>query len=180
MATATKTRSEVTNRDFRVPMANRVLDCFAPGTIIAHHPGRGIVVSWERKGETTFRRWQTRGGQDFYPTWSNLWGHGGTACTALSQLVRWIRGEPVLPLPTWRYWFGDKCQLARDRGTEGIAALVHAEWPEVATCVLCRQPITGGMDWWNLDGVSGPCCGWTTGCRQKPKPGSNPWPTSRK
>lgn len=157
----------VTKRGFRVAMANRVLDCFAEGTILSHVPGQGVVVSWRRyDGELIFRRWATRG-QDFYPIWNRHWGHGGTACTALAQLVRWIKGQPVLPLSTWRYWFGDKCQLARDRGDEGIRALIHAEYPDVALCVLCRQPITGGMDWWSLDGVTGPCCGWTTGCRQK-------------
>lgn len=172
MTTQTRQRRKaitvkVENRDFRVAMANRVLDCFAPSTIVSHVPGRGIIVSWKRRQETIYRRWQTRSGQDFYPTWSNQWGHGGTACTALSQLVRWIRGEPVLPLATWRYWFGNKCHLARDRGDEGIAALIHAEYPDVATCVLCQKPISGSLDWWNLKGVSGPCCGWTTGCRQR-------------
>lgn len=160
----------VDNRDFRVSMANRVLDCFAEGTIVIYEPRRGVVVTWNRSsGEAVFRRWQTRGGQDFYPTWSNLWVHGGTACMALSQLVRWIRGQPVLPLSTWRHWFGEKCWLARYRGDEGIAALVHAGYPDIATCVLCKKPIAGGLDWWNLDGVSGPCCAWTTGCRQKPQ-----------
>lgn len=162
------TQEKVANRDFRIPMANRVLDCFAAGTIVYYMPGRGVYVSWDRRGTTVYRRWETMGCQDFYPKWSQLWGHGGTACTALSQLVRWIRGQPVLPLSTWRYWFGDKLQLARDRGDEAIKHLVHAEYPEVATCVLCDQPIVGGLDWWNLDGVSGPCCGWTTGCRQRP------------
>jgi hypothetical protein len=156
------------DRGFRVPMANRVLDCFAEGTIVSYIEGRGVVVSWRsyNGGEIIYRRWQTRG-QDFYPTWSNKWGHGGTACTALAQLVRWIQGKPVLPLSTWRYWFGDKCRLARDRADEGIKALIHGGYPDAAICVLCNQPISGGMDWWSLDNVSGPCCGWTTGCRQK-------------
>lgn len=162
----------VTNRGFIVPMANRVLDCFADGTIISYMDGRGVVVSWRRYGgEIVYRRWQTRG-QDFYPTWSNLWGHGGTACTALSQLVRWIQGKPVLPLSTWRYWFGDKCRLARDRGDEAIKALVHGDYPEMALCVLCGNQIEGSLDWWSLKNVTGPCCGWTSGCRQKPELGS--------
>ena len=156
------------DRSFLVPMANRVLDCFADGTIVSYIERRGVVVSWRpyNGGEIIYRRWQTRG-QDFYPTWYKRWGHGGTACTALAQLVRWIQGKPVLPLSTWRYWFGEKCQLARDRGDEGIKALIHGGYPDAAICVLCNQPIAGGMDWWSLDNVSGPCCGWTTGCRQK-------------
>ena len=24
------------------------------------------------------------------------------------------------------------------------------------------------IDWWHLEGVSGPCCHWTNGCRQEP------------
>jgi hypothetical protein len=160
----------VTNRGFRVPMANRVLDCFAEGTIVCYVEGRGVQVSWRRHGETLYRRWATRG-QDFYPIWYRQWGHGGTASTALAQLVRWVQGKPVLPLSTWRYWFGDKCRLARDRGDEGIKALIHAEYPDVARCVLCHEPITGGMDWWSLDGVTGPCCGMRSGCMQGRQPG---------
>lgn len=160
--------SVATNHIFLVPMANRVLDCFAEGTIVSYVEGRGVVVSWPRHdGELIFRRWQTRG-QEFYPTWNHLWGHGGTACTALSQLVRWIQCKPVLPLSSWRYWFGDTCRLARDRGDEAMKALIHAEYPEVVNCVLCHQPLNGSLDWWSLDGVTGPCCAWTTGCRQKP------------
>lgn len=154
------------NAAFRIPIANRVLDCFAPGTIISHSPGIGMSVSWEGNNGMMHRRWQTRG-QDFYPTWSNKWGHGGTACTALSQLVRWVQGKPVLPLSTWRHWFGDKCLLARDRGDEGLKHLACGKYPDEAVCVLCKQPIVGGLDWWSLNGVSGPCCGWKNGCRQK-------------
>lgn len=157
----------VANRAFLVPMANRVLDCFAEGTMILWIEGRGVVVTWRQSnGEDVFRRWQTRG-QDFYPTWHKQWGHGGTASTALAQLVRWVQGKPVLPLSTWRYWFGDKCRLARNRADEGLQSLIHGGYPETAACVLCKHTISGSMDWWSLKGVTGPCCGWTTGCRQK-------------
>ena len=153
-------------RDERVRICNLVLEYFAGDTWISVSRGR-IRVNWSRSDGTGLsREWQTRGGQDFYPVWHNKWGHGGTASTALSQLVRWIQDRPVLPLGTWRHWMGPKCYLGREHGPEAVEMLRDAGYPEVAICVLCHKVIDGGMDWWNLDGVSGPCCDHRSGCRQ--------------
>ena len=150
--------------------ANAVLDCFAQGTSISIRPKVGVVVSWSQSNGKQFsKRWMTRG-QDFYPVWSQKWGHGGTACTALSQLVRWVKEQPVLPLGTWQYWTNPKCYLARARGPELVKLLEDGGYPTEAICVLCKKPIDGGMDWWSQKKVSGPCCGWTTGCRQETSP----------
>lgn len=147
----------------RVETANRVLATFAKETHIEIHRG-GIYVCWStHRGEKYSRRWMTRG-QDFYPVWHRSWGHGGTASTALAQLVRWIRNQPVLPIATWRYWAGDKCRLIRDGDAAGI--LLAGGYPEHAHCVLCGLRLDGAFDWWSLDKVSGLCCGWNNGCRQ--------------
>ena len=170
-----KQRERVTNREWRRANASIAVGFFAPRTVIINGNRGELIVSWEKRGtgEAVFRRWQCRHGQDFYPTWSRLWGHGGTACTALAQLIRWIQGRPVLPMSTWRYWAGEKCRLAREDGDELIARLTHANYPEHAHCVLCGRELHG-LDWWNLDGVSGPCCSWTNGCRQSPTQQPNP------
>lgn len=154
--------------DERIEICNRVLQCFAQETTLRLESTGHVIVCWTSScGEQIERRWMTRG-QDFYPVWYKKWGHGGTASTALAQLVRWVRGMAVLPLATWRYWAGERCALLRHGdANEAIAALGAAGYPETAVCVLCRQTISGGMDWWSLDGVSGPCCSWTEGCRQK-------------
>lgn len=147
--------------------ANAVLDCFAQGTAISIKPKVGVVVSWTQYNGTQFsKRWMTRG-QDFFPVWSQKWGHGGTCCTALSQLVRWVKEKPVLPIGTWKHWTSPQCFLARSRGPEVIKLLEEGGYPQDAICVLCHNPIEQGLDWWSLDKISGPCCSWTTGCRQK-------------
>jgi activating signal cointegrator 1 len=146
----------------RIDGANRVLASFAVETRIERRRG-GWYVVWTRNDRPTIaRRWSTRG-QGFYPPWSQLWGHGGTACTALSQLIRWLRGQPVLPISTWRYWASDRVQLLPLAAVEDLQS---AGYPEHASCVLCGHKSTGSFDWWSLDGVSGPCCHWTSGCRQ--------------
>ncbi len=156
----------------KLESANQALECFAEGTRLDLVTGQGVVVTWKQSsGKLMSRRWATCG-QSFYPTWHYHWGHGGTATTALAQLVRWIRGQPVLPMATWRMWVGDRCQLARSRDFECLQALRDGGYPEVANCVLCEQPITGGMDWWYLDKVSGPCCSMHSGCKQKGKGGT--------
>lgn len=146
--------------------ANAALACFAEDTWISFD-GSYVIINWrDRRNAIVSKRWMTRG-QDFYPTWHDKWCRGGTAATALSQLVRWIQGKPVLPLSTWRYWVGDKCQLARSKDFECLQALRDGGYPEDVNCVLCDQKIEGGMDWWSLDGLSGPCCSPRSGCQQK-------------
>jgi hypothetical protein len=144
-----------------------VLRSFAPDTQLRLAAGYVLVV-WKVYNKDIQRRWMTRG-QDFYPVWYRSWGRGGTASTALAQLVRWIQDKPVLPLTTWIYWGGDRGRLLRrGEGAEAaIAALRAAGYPEVVNCVLCGTPLTAGFDWWSLRGVSGPCCTMHNGCRQK-------------
>lgn len=149
----------------RLAAANEALRAFQPCAKIEPRKG-GTYVVMNLCGKVLVRRWQCRG-QDFYPVWNRLWPGGGTSVTALSQLVRWVRGLPVLPLSSWRWWASDTVQLLDIAAVESLAA---AGYPERARCVLCGEEIVGRLDWWSLDGVSGPCCGWTTGCRQRTAP----------
>jgi hypothetical protein len=148
--------------EYRIDVANRVLETFAKGSTI-ERDGSHFVVAWTYCGKPMRKRWMTFG-QDFYPVWHRKWTGGGTATTALSQLIRWCQGKPVLPLSSWRYWAGDKCKLLPSSAVDELAA---SGYPVDVDCVLCHQPIRGHLDWWSLDGVTGPCCGWTSGCQQK-------------
>lgn len=135
----------------RVAASNAVIALMS-GTkaVLSVEVGRGVVVSWGNRS----KRWVCRPGQDFYPTWSRSAPWGGTQSTAISQLVRWIRGLPVLPMATWEYWSSEKVKLCKP---EALAILRSAGYPEEAVCVLCgKKP--AGLDWWHLDNVSGPCC----------------------
>ena len=165
--TTTKLRGKPMHcKDDRIDIANFVLKCFAPETTLRIESGY-VLVAWTDSRGKHEKRWMTRG-QDFYPGWHNNWGHGGTASTALSQLVRWVKCLPVLPLSTWQYWSGDRVQLLRQGNAEmAIQTLMGAGYPQKAECVLCGDTITGGMDWWSLNGVTGPCCGMRSGCQQK-------------
>lgn len=157
----------------RIDVANKVLQTFAPDTELRIDAHGYVVVEWTTHRDVLLsRRWMTRG-QDWYPVWHRYWGHGGTACVALSQLVRWCQRKPVLPLATWRYWADEQVRLLRHGDVpSALSALRDAGYPEVATCVLCGRFVDGGCDWWSLKGVSGPCCSMRSGCKQVLKGGA--------
>lgn len=153
----------------KVSIANAVLQHFAPDTTVARRADGRVAVTWSRPYGSETKVWVTRG-QDFYPVWNHKWGHGGTAATALAQLVRWIRGQNVLPLQSWRYWASDTIQLFQSgNATDVFGLLVSGGYPEIGKCVLCQRPLEGGHDWWSVKKLSGPCCSYRTGCRQDPQ-----------
>lgn len=159
----------MSSKNERCEIANRVLKTFVPDTEIRLCPTGYVLVRWKdfNRAEWNEKRWMTRG-QDFYPVWHRRWGHGGTATTALAQLVRWIQGKPVLPLSSWRYWAGDKCRLLRQAdATQPLAEMEAAGYPRVGICVLCDRELHGTFDWWSLNGVTGTCCSMREGCLQK-------------
>lgn len=134
----------------RAGLANEILRTFEPEAEILLR-GRRVFVS-DRPGRV--RQWTLQRGQSFFPTWRPRPSFGGTATTAISQLIRWIQGRPVFPLGTWRYWAGPVVGLGSPVTLELLAG---ASWPESVPCVVCGQTIKGGLDWWCLDGLSGPC-----------------------
>lgn len=146
----------------QLKVANEVLATFSPSKI-SKEP-TGWYVEWEVHGVRTKKRWQIQRGNDFFAVWHRKWPGGGTAMTALSQLIRWLRGQPVLPIGTWAYWASD---LMRLLPPEAVGDLSEGGYPDHADCVLCGTRLGGSLDWWSLDGVSGPCCRWANGCRQR-------------
>ncbi len=149
--------------------ANKVLEIIAPTTRIVRKK-YGWCVEWTGYYGVAFSmRWQLKKGSSDYPVWYHHWGHGGTCVQALSQLVRWLQCKPVLPLHVWRWWTGPGIAMGMDRGPEIVSILREAGYPEQVNCVLCDQPISGGLDWWNVEKVSGPCCDYMEGCRQSGK-----------
>ena len=149
----------------KIDIANIVLRSFAEKTHIECRDNK-LYVCWEIGGVQYGKLWRCRPNQDIYPIWYNQWAHGGTACTALSQLIRWIKNEPVLPLTTWEYWASDKVKLLDPMSLDYLR---NNGYPQKVNCVLCDNEIKRGIDWWHLKGVSGPCCSMRTGCCQKGK-----------
>jgi hypothetical protein len=117
-------------------VANKVLALFSVSTI--ERRKGGFWVCWELGGKRTEKRWSCRG-QDFYPVWSHKWPNGGTACTALSQLIRWVKGQPVLPLYSWRLWASERCKLL---SVEAIDILDAAGYPTDVSCVVWSHNFT--------------------------------------
>lgn len=146
----------------RIEAANIALHSFQSRCDIGR-VGSYVVVTMDTYGGRITRRWMCRG-QDFYPVWKYKYPGGGTSCTALSQLVRWIQDKPVLPIESWRYWASETCRLLP---MEAVDELLRNGYPEFANCVLCKNRIEGGLDWWSLNRVTGPCCSWRSGCRQE-------------
>ncbi len=140
-------------------MATEVLQCFAAESFIWRRPG-GWWVCWDGtirgKRQLIERRYSVGRGRSHHPPWDRIWGHGGTACEALYQLIRWCRDEPVLPLSAWKYWGSDTVKLIHF--DEALPKLKHMCWPEHVDCVLCGAETDVARDWWDLDGVSGPLC----------------------
>jgi hypothetical protein len=151
----------------KLAAANACLATFAPGTLIERRHA-GWYVCWiGRNGKFTALRWATLPGSDFYPTWSKRFPRGGTSTKALSQLIRWLQGRPVLPISTWRYWASETMRLLPEIA---VTDLLRSGYPEHVNCVLCQQQIAGDFDWWSKDDDTGPCCGWRSGCEQKARP----------
>lgn len=152
-------------KETRLRDANAVCQLFVPDTSL-HLVNGHIVVEWTSGKSRYRRRWMTRG-QGFYPVWHRWYAHGGTCTTAVSQLVRWVQGKPVLPLSTWRYWTSPTVDIGQNNGAAIVAALDGFGYPKSAKCVLCGRSLSQ-FDWWSLEKVSGPCCNYRDGCRQKP------------
>lgn len=145
----------------RVIASNRALELIQRRVWLKFKGFRAFVC-WEYHGEHCYQ-WVTNGGNDFYPTWKcGIWG--GTTSAAMSQLIRWCQGKPVLGLAQWRYWVGEGVKLAGDRGAELVAHLEASGYPASVTCVVCGV-VPERIDWWSRDGVSGPCCHHAHGCR---------------
>jgi hypothetical protein len=136
---------------------NRAIALFARNTTVRRGL-TGWTVEWtDSRGKKHRRRWAVDAGQSFFPAWHHSWSHGGTACTALSQLMRWLQGRPVFGIGTWRYWTGEYIRLG---SPEIIQVLTDGGYPAGQVCVRCGGAIgpDQGLDWWNLEGISGPCC----------------------
>ena len=157
---------DATELSRRLTVANRVLELLRAGYSVPvwlKFKGRRAFVCWEYHGNNCVQ-WVTRG-NDFYPTWHGRRGPwGGTTSTAMSQLIYWCQGKAVLPLSSWQYWCGPTVLLGREKGDEIVTTLQDGGYPVAVTCVVCGKPPVG-MDWWSLNGVSGPCCRHADGCR---------------
>jgi hypothetical protein len=153
-------------RERRIAAANEMLRIFSPELRLALRDSRiRVIADWNDQDQPAILN-----GCGERLRHTRKLGCGGTVSQAVGQLVRWIRGDTRLPRDTWEYWCGKTVYLAGERGPELLATLDASGYcePEKTCCVLCGNPRIG--DWWSLDKVVGPCCGWRSGCRQNRTP----------
>ena len=150
----------------RIAISNEVLSEFS--SIRIEQRTGGWFVRWKNtRGNIVEKAWRLARGSSDYPVWYRQFPHGGTSCRALAQLIRWCKGQPVQPLNDWYWWASERVALLHH---SSIHILKAAGYPETVPCVLCGEEFETQGGWWNLNGVSGPCCSRKSGCRQKARP----------
>jgi hypothetical protein len=145
-------------REYRLSMANLIADTFVPG-VIFYEGASGLRMSWDNRKQTP--RYDFPAVLRSDGSWPKF-GYrqrptGGTGFQAMAQLIRYIRDLPRLPLVTWEYWAGASIQLGAARTIELLRASDYGN-PDKTRCVLCGTLDFKGLDWWSLDGITGPSC----------------------
>lgn len=140
----------------RLQIANGILATFiGAGFYLYLDPRNRLRMTWS-DGRHDFSanlrsdgRWP-RYGHDQRPT-------GGTGLQAIAQVIRYTRDLTRLPLLTWEYWGSDTVRLCNEETLRLIRASDYGD-PAKTCCVLCGTTKFKGLDWWSLDGVTGPSC----------------------
>ena len=140
-------------------MTNLIVDTFVPG-VIFYEGNSGLRMSWDNRKQPPRHDFSAQLRSD--GSWPRYGYHqrptGGTGFQAMAQLIRYIRDLTRLPLATWEYWGGTTVQLCMPRTLELLRASDYGNKAKTC-CVLCGSlEFNGGLDWWSLDGVIGPCC----------------------
>lgn len=147
------------NRRDRIEIANRALATFTRDVQL-YEGGFGLRMCWGNGAGTYRHDFAARLRSD--GSWT-MYGYGqrptgGTGMQALAQLIRYVRDLDRLPMSTWKYWGSETVKLCTSEVVE-ILRLGNYGDPEKTHCVLCgRNDWKRGLDWWSLNGVTGPSC----------------------
>jgi hypothetical protein len=148
------------DREYRIGVANLVLDVIAPGVLL--YQGRELRMCWDIRKQPPKYDFPARLRAD--GSWP-AFGYrnrttGGTGFQALAQLIRYVRDLSRLPIMTWEYWGSDTVKLGTPRVVELLKSSGYDDVDKTC-CVFCGDvSFKRGLDWWSLDGVVGPCCRW--------------------
>jgi hypothetical protein len=117
---------------------------------------RGFVFEWECCGSKFKRRWVASSYGSDFPKWHNQSFCGGTGSRVLTQLMRWVRGQPILPLAFWEQASGPNYL-----NNPNVYDLVRSfGWLVIVPCVFCQEPIVPGQPYdefaWKKHRVCGP------------------------
>jgi hypothetical protein len=149
----------------RLRVANEVVATFVPGVsfyeVLRAKP-RGLRMTWPNNPSlpTKYYDFPAILRQDgSWPKYGyNQRPCGGTGYQAIAQLIRYIRNLSRFPLCTWEYWASDTVKLCSDATLQLLRASDYSD-SRYTACVLCGTvEYKLGLDWWSLDGVTGPSC----------------------
>src|SRR5579871_4486412 len=139
-------------------MCNLVLDSFVPGVMF--YETDILRMCWGHIQGPDFRHDfpATLRGDGSWPRYGyKQRPTGGTGYQAIAQLIRYVRDLPRLPMETWEYWGSEKVNLCKPRTLELLKSCDYGD-PAKTKCILCGLFPMKSIDWWSLDGVTGPCC----------------------
>ena len=146
----------------RVAVANAVLALFMPGTRLYYSEKERLRMQWNtlREGGPRHDFSAKLRSDGSWPKYGyNVRPSGGTGFQALAQLIRYVRDWHRLPLLTWEYWGGDSVKLFDDQSLVNLLREGNYGDPAKVCCVLCGTvEHKRGLDWWSLNGVTGPSC----------------------
>lgn len=151
----------------RFEIVKRVVETMQPGVTVTYD--RGFWFHWtSRYSQKSYRhKWIPQKGNQ-YPA-NHVFPWGGTMCLLITQMIRWAKHMPVVPLSVIDHWFGPKVQLG---DTQAFELICFAGWPESVNCVMCGRPLTDRRDWYDWSGIGVNCsglgCHSSVGCQGKP------------
>lgn len=157
----------------RLEAANKALKAFPIGQMFQFEIRNNRLAVWwtstwtKKEPVKVSKVWQFQYDGSLWPKFDLP--TGGTMTQALSQLVRWIKGQPVMPIGVFEWWDSPTVKLMDGEGAPIRKILLDAGYPETVKCVICGEK-PKGLDWWSLDKLSGPCCSFgrcEDECKQK-------------
>lgn len=117
------------DRTQRLEQANAILAIFSPKSRLEY--SRGIYFKWiDYKGISHRLKWVGRSRGSDFPTISEKLPFGGTCCNATMELVRWVRGDHVRPLSTWRQF------VKHGMNPQVLELATKFGWPEQVPCAV--------------------------------------------
>lgn len=134
----------------RLEQANRVLKAIDTSYKI-EKTGGGLFLSVHDNSER-FKWVAAFHGSDFPKGFNNM-PFGSTRARAVTELIRWIKGDNVRPLDYWQ----ETVKVGFSPKVVDVAKEIG--WPETVPCVNCGRQVGKGTGWDHYDNdVVGPGC----------------------
>ena len=138
------------NTKERIELANKILPTFGQGFRLERKRG-GFYLSWD-----DWREGRPRHCKRVVLKRNNLlvfsFPSGATVEQAIATLIRYVRGQSVYPLGTWRRWASGNVLLWRDQNDRDycLSLLSNSDYPKHPDCIFCGRSLEGKpWDWYS-------------------------------